>query len=181
MSLPKLFGLDRVTVIKLMDDDPEKYNAELYFSHILNYSEVRIMYDCCYKDILVFDFTATKVGHVMKTLPLLRKMLVIAEVSEYLFEKNSFINRLLTQKVYSTRVRAIHLIYAFDLLTNTLKSILKQKLRDRVSEDKKLAPEIIRTNYFSYMCIRITIRSSSICRERFYRRILEGLRNPWSS
>lgn len=82
MTLPKLVGLHRVIVFKILDGDPEKFNPELLFAHIVNFSEVRIRHGCSYSDIVVYDFSLVKIAHVLKvSLPLLKKLQTVAEVS----------------------------------------------------------------------------------------------------
>lgn len=82
MTLPKLTRLNRVLVFKAIDGDPERFNAEFFYSHILNFAEVRIRHDCCNNDVAILDFTNTTIGHLLKTaLPLLKKTQTVIEVS----------------------------------------------------------------------------------------------------
>lgn len=82
VTLPKLVGLDRVVIFKFIDDDPEKYNVEHLFAHMLNYSEIRLYYECCHKDIVIFDLSGAKVGHLARTpISLIHKIQVVVEVS----------------------------------------------------------------------------------------------------
>lgn len=82
MTLPQLLGLDRVVIFKLLNDDPEQFNVEHLFAHILNYSEIRLQYECCHKDIVIFDLGGAKLSHLAKTpLSLIHKIQVVIEVS----------------------------------------------------------------------------------------------------
>lgn len=74
--------MNRVTVYKMIDDNPKHFNPELFYSHILNFNEVRMVNDCCISDITIVDVSNVKITHVMKTpIMLLQKVQAIFEVS----------------------------------------------------------------------------------------------------
>lgn len=115
MTLPKLVDLDRVIVFKLFDDDPSKFNAELFYNHVINFGEVRLLQDAIDKDVSIFDMTGVKLTHLLRAPPvLIHKVQVVIE------------------KVFSTRVRAFHVVNGFEALLNGMKTVLKPKLRERV-------------------------------------------------
>lgn len=68
-------------VFKMIDNNPKHFNPELFYSHIMNISEVRILYDCCTSDISVIDVSNVKITHVVKTpIMLVQKVQAVVEV-----------------------------------------------------------------------------------------------------
>lgn len=81
--MPKLCGLDRIVIFKFIDSNPEKFDPELLFSHVLNTIEIRILHDHSHKDILIYDLAGAKMAHLMKmTLTVLKRIEAIIEVSK---------------------------------------------------------------------------------------------------
>lgn len=68
--------------MKLADHDPEKLNTEHLFSHILNFGEMQMLYDCVFRNIFIFDLTGTTMVHLFKTpLTRMQKLQAVGDVS----------------------------------------------------------------------------------------------------
>lgn len=83
MPLPQLTDqLYRVTINKLHDHNPERFDPYLFFAQNLNVLEIRVHEDYMIGDIVVYDFKGVSLNHIAKITPsLARIMAMVAEVS----------------------------------------------------------------------------------------------------
>ncbi|KAJ8958465.1 hypothetical protein NQ318_002254 [Aromia moschata] len=105
----------RVTCIKLIDNNPQKFEPYDFFAHCFNILEVVLEEDLILAGIVVYDFKHMTTEHMLKITPIcLKKVLLI------------------TEKVYRNKVKGIHYVNAPPFI-NRLVSIVKQLLKPKMA------------------------------------------------
>ncbi|XP_018561550.1 alpha-tocopherol transfer protein-like [Anoplophora glabripennis] len=113
----------RVTVIKFVDEDADNFDAYDFFAHTYNIAEIRVQEDIPLSDVIIYDFEFLTMGHILKLTPV-----VIKKAS------------IVLEKVFSNRVKAIHIINApsyVDTLLSVCKQLISPKLVERLNVHNK--------------------------------------------
>ncbi|KAL1502439.1 hypothetical protein ABEB36_007580 [Hypothenemus hampei] len=150
IPLPKLTpSLSRVTVIKLKDIDPEKFNIENFIAHTYNVVEIRVREDMVLTDTVIYDMEGIQLGHLLKIrLAPMRKAVKVLEM------------------VFSTRLEALHYINipsSMQVLLNFVKAMLKEKMRKRIHVHKdwkqlhKHVPEEVLPEDYGGKCLTLNV------------------------
>lgn len=110
----------RIVICKLNERYSIKFNAYEFFAYVLKLTELRLRYDCCDGDIVIFDFNGFNLNHLTQITPMfIKKMVTIMD------------------SVYALRAKGIYIINSpksIDRIVTLFKSFVKQKLADRVNK-----------------------------------------------
>lgn len=113
--------LYRVLCFYFKPNCPESWDPERVVSYVMNgVYETKILEDIALGNIFIVDCSHITLGHITKITPTMIKKI------------NS-----MTEKIYNDRQKACHLIYngpGADIVLAMLKSAMRAKVRERVSE-----------------------------------------------
>ncbi|XP_077285833.1 uncharacterized protein LOC143911003 [Arctopsyche grandis] len=114
----------RVSIMSIRDCHPDLFNCETTYKVMFMITDIKMMYETALGELMVWDCSNTKLGHVVKMTPMLTKKILF-----------------LIQKCYGAKIKGIHILNAASYtnsVVNVGKMVLKKKIADRIFVHKSL-------------------------------------------